>query len=89
MEKTTVYLSEEQAAALRRASRATGRSQSELIRDGVDHVTKATPARVFASMGIARSATARHLDDLDGELTAILEGRVRDDRDQPTERGAS
>jgi hypothetical protein len=39
MERTTVYLSKHQAEALRRTARATGRSQSDLIRHGVDLVT--------------------------------------------------
>jgi hypothetical protein len=39
MEKTTVYLSAEQKQALARAARAEGRSEAELIREGVDTVT--------------------------------------------------
>lgn len=39
MEKTTVYLSEDLKRALRRASRATGRSEAELIREGIGIVT--------------------------------------------------
>lgn len=40
MERTTVYLTEAQKRALGRAARATGRSEAELIREGVDSVTK-------------------------------------------------
>ena len=36
MEKTTVYLTETQKRALERASRASGRSEAELIREGVE-----------------------------------------------------
>lgn len=54
MERTTVYLTAEQAAALRRTSRATGRSQSQLIREGVDLVTGARPGLRFRSMGAGR-----------------------------------
>ena len=39
MEKTTVYLSDELKRSLRRASRATGRSEAELIREGIGLVT--------------------------------------------------
>jgi len=39
MEKTTVYLPDELKAALRRTSRATGRSEAELIREGIGLVT--------------------------------------------------
>lgn len=35
MRKTTVYVSEELKAALSRVSRASGRSEAELIRDGI------------------------------------------------------
>lgn len=39
MEKTTVYLTAAQRRALARTARATGRSEAELIRQGVDEVT--------------------------------------------------
>ncbi len=39
MEKTTVYLSTDQKRALTRAARAEGRSEAELIREGIDSVT--------------------------------------------------
>jgi hypothetical protein len=39
MEKTTVYLSSAQKRALERAAQAEGRSEAELIREGVDVVT--------------------------------------------------
>jgi hypothetical protein len=39
MEKTTVYLSADQKAALARASDAQGRSEAALIRAGIDVVT--------------------------------------------------
>lgn len=35
MEKTTVYLPDELKRALRRAARATGRSEADLIREGI------------------------------------------------------
>ena len=39
MEKTTVYLPDDLKLALRRTARATGRSEAELIRDGIGLVT--------------------------------------------------
>ncbi len=39
MEKTTVYLPEDLKRALRRASRSTGRSEADLIREGIGLVT--------------------------------------------------
>jgi hypothetical protein len=38
MEKTTVYLSEDLKRALKRAARATGRSEADLIREGIGTV---------------------------------------------------
>jgi hypothetical protein len=53
MYKTSVYLSSEEAAYLRRAAARTGRSQAQLIREGVRLVTAETPpgARAFRSLG--------------------------------------
>lgn len=39
MEKTTVYLTDEQKRALARTARAQGRSEADLIREGIDMVT--------------------------------------------------
>jgi hypothetical protein len=39
MEKTTVYLSEDLKRALRRSAKSTGRSEAELIREGIGLVT--------------------------------------------------
>lgn len=39
MEKTTVYLSADQKRALARAAHAEGRSEADLIREGIDSVT--------------------------------------------------
>jgi hypothetical protein len=41
MEKTTVYLTDQLKDALRRTARATGRSEAELIREGMGLVTGA------------------------------------------------
>lgn len=40
MERTTVYLTETQKRDLERAARISGRSEAELIREGVDVVTR-------------------------------------------------
>ncbi len=39
MEKTTVYLTEAQKRALERAAKSVGRSEAELIREGVELIT--------------------------------------------------
>jgi hypothetical protein len=39
VERTTVYLTQAQKRALERAAKASGRSEAELIREGVDVVT--------------------------------------------------
>jgi hypothetical protein len=39
MEKTTVYLTTGQKRALARVAKATGRSEAELIRDGIESIT--------------------------------------------------
>jgi hypothetical protein len=45
MRKTTVYLTAEEWQALRRKAAETGRSQSELIREGVRKVCAPAPRR--------------------------------------------
>lgn len=55
MRKTTVYLSDEEAAALRRHAAERGTSQAELIREGVRRVVGGRrPKRVFRSMAKGR-----------------------------------
>ena len=41
MEKTTVYLTDDLKVALRRAARSTGRSEADLIREGIGLITGA------------------------------------------------
>jgi hypothetical protein len=70
MRKTTVYLSDDEADALRSAAAASGKSQSELIREGVRRVTSRRPRRVFHSMGVADSGDptlAERFDEVYGE----------------------
>ncbi len=67
MVKTTVYLGEEQAAALRRLAARTGRSQAEIIRDAIARETATGKQRVFRSHGIGRGtgeAIAEHADEI-------------------------
>lgn len=52
MKKTSVYLSEDDAARLGRVAAASGRPQSEIIREGIRHVIGAPAARrQFRSLG--------------------------------------
>ncbi len=72
MKKTSVYLSDDEDAALRRAAEATGIARSDLIREGIRAVVlnhAATP-RVFHSMGRGRSGSARPRHWTSDELLA-------------------
>lgn len=66
MEKTTVYLTIGQKRALARVAKATGRSEAELIRDGIETVTSrhqfAEPTLPLFESG--RSDLAERVDDL-------------------------
>lgn len=55
MHKTTVYINESQAERLGRLATSSGRSQAELIREGVERVLAEAPSRTFRSMGKGRS----------------------------------
>lgn len=55
MRKTTVYLTDVEAEGLRRVAAVTGRSQAELIREGVQLVIEQGPPRIFHSMGTGES----------------------------------
>jgi hypothetical protein len=54
MIKTTVYLDEREAAALRRMAASSGRSQASIIREAVAEATKPARKRTFSSHGVAR-----------------------------------
>jgi Arc/MetJ-type ribon-helix-helix transcriptional regulator len=64
VKKTSVYLSDEDAAELRALSRSTGRPQAELIREAIRRVLARKPKRVFHSMGKGRGGgdPFRHWD---------------------------
>jgi predicted transcriptional regulator len=69
MEKTTVYLPEELKHALERTAAVSGRSEAELIREGVALVTRRAerprPRGALFASGLA--PIARRVDDeLDG-----------------------
>jgi hypothetical protein len=55
MRKTTVYLSDEEAEALKQLAATTGVSQAELIRGAVRQAVAQLPRRRFRSLGNGRS----------------------------------
>jgi hypothetical protein len=69
MEKTTVYLTDEQKRALERAAKAEGRSEADLIREGVDTVT-ARHRMVEPTLPLFDSGTG----DLASRVDELLEG---------------
>jgi Arc/MetJ-type ribon-helix-helix transcriptional regulator len=62
MQKTSVYLTPKEAESLRSTAARTGRSRSELIREGVRLVTEgAEPTvRTFRSLGMGHGGGAPH-----------------------------
>lgn len=58
MRKTTVYLNEDEAEALRQLAVATGASQAELIRGAIRQAVAQLPPRRFRSLGKGESAGA-------------------------------
>jgi hypothetical protein len=74
MKKTSVYLSEEDLAALRNASSQTGKSIAELIREGVRVVTNGARPR-FASRGAASGTGAPGGRTADDRLRQSLQPR--------------
>ena len=65
MERTTVYLTQQQKRALEGTARAEGRSEAELIREGIDVVTNrhrvAEPVLPLFESGLP--SLAEHLDE--------------------------
>ena len=69
MERTTVYLTERQKRALERSAKAEGRSEAELIREGVDIVTsrlRAAEARLPLFASGQPDLASRVDEELDG-----------------------
>jgi len=65
--KTTVYLADRDAAALRRLAAETGRSQAELIREAVAQRTRAAGPRRLRSAGVGGGSgapIARQADEI-------------------------
>ncbi len=56
MIKTTVYLDEDTAAAVRRLAQATGRSQAEVIRSAIASAAAEAEPRRFRSHGAGRGS---------------------------------
>ena len=54
MMKTTVYLDERDAAALRRLAAETGRSQADIIREAIGRTTRAVGPRRLRSAAAGR-----------------------------------
>ncbi len=75
MEKTTVYLSAEQKAALARAAAAEGRSEARLIRAGVDHVT--ARHRAAEAPATLRDTTPGDTRDAQAAASSPAPGRPR------------
>jgi Ribbon-helix-helix protein, copG family len=77
MRKTSVYLTDEEAEGLRRVAMATGKSQAELIREGVRHVidTEGGAARQFRSLGKGRGGGEPYTSWNPEELYTKVMGR--------------
>ena len=72
MERTTVYLTERQKAALEEVARRSARSEAELIREGVDlvtdrHRTRELTVPLFESGRSDLASRAEELLDGSGE----------------------
>ena len=67
MVKTTVYLDERDAAALRRIAAETGRSQADIIREAISRTTRASGPRRLRSTAAGRGTgepVARNADEI-------------------------
>ncbi|HEY2766883.1 MAG TPA: ribbon-helix-helix protein, CopG family [Solirubrobacteraceae bacterium] len=67
MVKTTVYLDDRDAAALRRMAVESGRSQAEIIREAIGRATHAAGRRQLRSAGVGRGSgapVARNADEI-------------------------
>jgi hypothetical protein len=71
MHRSTVYLSDELKAALRRTAAVTGRSEAELIREGVRRVTLDDPPR--PRVGVFDSGVPDLAENADAYLDGIGE----------------
>lgn len=71
--KTTLYLEDETAAALKRIARGQGRSQSEVIREALTQYAEAAP--LPAPQGIGGYRSGRR--DVSAKAEEILRRRAR------------
>jgi hypothetical protein len=72
MEKTTVYLTDAQKRSLERAARASGRSEAELIREGVEVVT-ARHSVAEPTLPLFESGRPDFAEQVDDELVGFGE----------------
>jgi hypothetical protein len=63
MEKTTVYVTTEQKRALERAAREAGRSEADLIREGIETVTSRIAEPVLPLLESGVPDLAERVDD--------------------------
>jgi hypothetical protein len=63
MEKTTVYLTTAQKRGLERAARASGRSEADLIREGIETVTRGVTEPTIPLFESGQPDLAEHVDD--------------------------
>jgi len=71
--KTTLYLEDETADAIKRIARNLGRSQSDLIREALAHYAAETPRA--APLGVGGYRSGRH--DVSVKAEEILRRRAR------------
>ena len=76
MVRTTVYLDDQDAAALRRMAAESGRSQAEIIREAVTRTTRSAGPRRLRSAGVGNGSGASIARDADRIVREEL-GRSR------------
>jgi predicted DNA-binding protein len=77
VERTQIYLSREQAAALDREAKRTGTTRSYLIREAIDRTYLATPdrERVLAALNASAGAWKGRRDDGEAYVEKLRTGR--------------
>lgn len=86
MKKTSLYLTEDEAAKLRRLSNHTGRSQAELVREAVtEYVTSRLPKRKFLSAGAGASDHDGKSSVADEDIDQVVYELIKERHEQ--ERG--
>jgi hypothetical protein len=80
MQKTTLYLSDEQHAALKYLARRTSRRRADLIREAVDDYLSRQPRQMPRSIGIISDPNLRAVD-----IDDWLKENWHPDRDWQTE----